>query len=98
MPGTPQKSQERAVTAIRPEIGSSGSDGWMAGFFKKAGLKKESGQPATISGRPDFGPNRGNRARFQRRLGRAGRSPVLATRNGPLSTDSRQKLAPRPTC
>ena len=37
-------------------------------------------------------------ARFRRRLDRAGGSPVLDTQNGALSGDSRQKMAPQPTC
>ena len=41
IPGNPQKSQEIAVTAIRPEIGSPGNDGRMAGYFKKSGFLKK---------------------------------------------------------
>ena len=64
-----------AVTAIRPEIGSSGSDGWMAGFFKKSGFRKASGHPAVISGRPDFGPNRGKRGPISATSGPRRRMP-----------------------
>ena len=98
IPGNPQKSKEIAVTAIRPEIGSSGSDGRRAGFFKKSGFLKKPAIRPSFPGDPISGRITVTGARFRRRLGRAGRSPVLAAQNGPLSTDSRQKLVARPTC